>query len=127
MNMDNFEKTGKSESNESMKNFQKEIRRLQENEKNEKKEMANRDLTDIYLDELTGADFEIWKWVKGLDSENVTREDVEKILEYGNSIDAEKEPSRARFSQLLGNKISSLFNYHKKLKKKVNFSDLFFE
>ena len=121
--MGNIEKELNIEQEQTLEDFQQEIQELKDKEIKEKSKEANPDLISINQDELSEADFEIWQWAKGLDSENITKDDFTRLNKYRESINIKKEPSRDSFAQVLANKFAGLFGYKDIEEKK--FLDLF--
>ncbi len=101
----NFEQPLNQE--QTLENFQQEIKDLKDKEIEEKGEKAHADLVDTQTEELTEDDMKIWRRYKELTAENITREDINDFNRYRQSIN--KKSSRIYFSMFVANKLSALW------------------
>lgn len=117
--MENFEKQSNIEKEQTIEDFQKEIKELQKEEKEKKGDKANPDLMDTKIDKLTVDDMNIWRDYESLASREISQAELydlyEKLREYRETVDLKKEPERYAFSMLVVNRISGLLLNLKKM------------
>ena len=112
--MENFKEQSNIEQEQTLEDFQEEIKNLQiqERQKNEKEIKECSDFTDIIPEQLTENDMKMWSWYQNLKAnpDSITQEDIEKFDEYRGTIDKKQTPSRESFTMYLANKITSIWS-----------------
>ena len=106
--MENFKKQSNIEQEQTLKDFQEEIKNLQIQERQKNKKES--DFTDIVPEQLTENDMKMWHWYQNLKAnpDSITQEDIEKFDEYRETIDKKQTPGRNSFVMYLANKIISI-------------------
>ncbi|MBL7155246.1 MAG: hypothetical protein ISS88_01950 [Candidatus Portnoybacteria bacterium] len=100
---------------ESLEDFQQEIKELQDKELEMKRaadkpeSVGNPDLLNIEIEKLTPDDMKAWQNYKKLTIDNITEKDIQDFNRYKDLTYSDKESSRGYFAAFLADKLTILW------------------
>jgi hypothetical protein len=119
INMDKNNSFEKGPEQESLEDFQREIKELKDKEIEEKGKGGNTHLVRIQTEELTEDDMRIWQTYKGLTVDSITEKNLKDFRKYRSRIDEEEEEGRFNFAAVMADRLYSLWG-KKELKELQN-------